>query len=404
MTESLFLAKQSALANEKKKLDEAPMLYTCGLCNKEYRSSKAHAQHLTSKSHLLRASQGVDKQEGESTIIRPLPKRVANKPSLDKEPETEETEESEWEEVDPEEDLVDEATDSLTQLNFNEHTPLEEDVDEDDNDEDDVVDPSCCFMCDQRHKTIESCIVHLHKKHSFFIPDIEYLKDPEGFLTYLGVKVVLRLLCFSGLRIVSSLSWLSCWIPLFRSKGIFCVSTATKDAILSPAWRESGSIWMQKAIAKCAMVMVLMTRKENLRTSMITAAGLWFLWLLCCFLSCLSYLLINFVSSKALGFNLASLCFMSLFSLRFFHLFPSYVDAQGNQLVVADDVANIVEVTNGGELVTSRREENKVFTKILGSREFLRYYRQKPRPTPPNMALTASLAARFEYITSIPSL
>ncbi|KAI5649358.1 hypothetical protein M9H77_35363 [Catharanthus roseus] len=317
VTESLFLAKQSALANEKKKLDEAPMLYTCGLCNKEYRSSKAHAQHLTSKSHLLRASQGVDKQEGESTIIRPLPKRVANKPSLDKEPETEESEESEWEEVDPEEDLVDEATDSLLQLNFNEHTPLEEDVDKDDNDEDDVVDPSCCFMCDQRLKTIESCIVHLHKKHSFFIPDIEYLKDPEGFLTYLGVKVKRDFLC------------------------LYCNERCHPFTSLEGVRKHMDA----KSHCKVRYGDGADDEEGELED--------------------------------------------------FYDYSSSYVDAQGNQLVVADDVANIVEVTDGGELVTSRREENKVFTKILGSREFLRYYRQKPRPTPPNMALTASLAARY---------
>ena len=34
VTEALFLAKQSALAQEKDKQNENPMLYSCGLCGK----------------------------------------------------------------------------------------------------------------------------------------------------------------------------------------------------------------------------------------------------------------------------------------------------------------------------------------------------------------------------------
>jgi len=47
---------------------------------------------------------------------------------------------------------------------------------------------------DKKHETtsaqtIENCMVHMHKHHGFFIPDVEYLKDPKGLLTYLGLKV-----------------------------------------------------------------------------------------------------------------------------------------------------------------------------------------------------------------------
>lgn len=33
-------------------------------------------------------------------------------------------------------------------------------------------------------------LVHMHKKHGFFILDVEYLGDPKGFLSYLGLKVI----------------------------------------------------------------------------------------------------------------------------------------------------------------------------------------------------------------------
>lgn len=186
----MFVARQSALAQEKNKLSETPMLYSCGLCGKGYRSSKAHSQHLKSRSHILRASQGINREDEERVIIKPLPRRVINKVPPQKEGESEESDdnEDEWVEVDPEE-MLGEATTSLTDLNVNERAS-EDDMDEDDDDDDyEELDPSCCFMCDLEHDNIESCMVHMHKQHGFFIPDVEYLKDAKGLLTYLGLKV-----------------------------------------------------------------------------------------------------------------------------------------------------------------------------------------------------------------------
>jgi pre-60S factor REI1 len=193
VTEALFVARQSAIAKEKEK-NEIPMLYSCVLCNKGYQSSKAHDQHLKSRSHILRASQGTN-QEEENTVIKPLPRREVNKRVVQREADVRESEESEdeWEEVDSDEELVAEATKSLTGLNVNEMASLDDIVEDD---EDDVLlDPSCCFVCDQEHDNIESCMVHMHKQHGFFIPDVEYLKDPQGLLTYLGLKVLYYMPC-----------------------------------------------------------------------------------------------------------------------------------------------------------------------------------------------------------------
>ncbi len=38
-------------------------------------------------------------------------------------------------------------------------------------------------------RDVDKNIVHLTEKHSFFIPDAEYLVDMEGLLAYLGEKV-----------------------------------------------------------------------------------------------------------------------------------------------------------------------------------------------------------------------
>lgn len=175
----MFEARQSALALEKKgKSDEAPMLYTCGACGKGYRSSKAHEQHLKSRSHVLRVSQGGTSNGDEDVaIVTPLPRRFRNRDN--------EESDDEWVEAGSDEELADdeeeeEALDSLSKLNVNE-SGADEDKYE--------LDPTSCLMCEKKHKSLESCMVHMHKHHGFFVPDVEYLKDPEGLLTYLGLKV-----------------------------------------------------------------------------------------------------------------------------------------------------------------------------------------------------------------------
>ncbi|KAG2270659.1 hypothetical protein Bca52824_065214 [Brassica carinata] len=80
VTEELFEARQSALAMEKGKSDEKPMLYTCRVCGKSYRSSKAHEQHCKSWRHVLRVSQGTASNGDEDVaIVTPLPRLFKNK-------------------------------------------------------------------------------------------------------------------------------------------------------------------------------------------------------------------------------------------------------------------------------------------------------------------------------------
>jgi pre-60S factor REI1 len=184
VTESLFLARQAALA-EGSKPASTPMLYSCALCGKEYRSSKAHEQHLNSRSHLMRASQEPNASIAGITIVKPLPERVPRRaPSADDYDDDDvDDDDGEWVEVDPNEmELADESASNMQ---------VDEQSSKSDDDMDDLeeLDISLCFMCDLKHDTIEDCMVHMHKKHGFFIPDSEYLKDPSGLLTYVGLKV-----------------------------------------------------------------------------------------------------------------------------------------------------------------------------------------------------------------------
>ncbi|KGN60160.1 cytoplasmic 60S subunit biogenesis factor REI1 homolog 1 [Cucumis sativus] len=303
VTEALFLARQSAAAaQENAKSRENSMLYSCGLCSKAYRSAQAHAQHLKSRSHIIRASQGAHDQEVEKPIIKPLPQRISNKAPQQSE---EEESEDEWEEVDPDEDMVD--------------------GNEDENEDDDTdaievdLDPSCCFMCDLEHDTIESCMVHMHKKHGFFIPDIEYLKDPKGFLTYVGLKVMRDFRC------------------------LYCNDNCLPFSSLEAVRKH------MEAKSHCKVHYGDEDENEEVELE------------------------------------------------EFYDYSSSYVDGSGNQLVPSGAQDNTVQFGSGGaELILVQGSSERQSTKTLGSRQFLRYYRQKPRPSPANdAAITAVLAARY---------
>lgn len=90
------------------------------------------------------------------------------------------------------------------------------------------------------------------------------------------------------------------------------------------------------------------------------------------------------------------LCMLVYLTWTAYILGFSYVDEAGKQLVVSGEMANSVELGSGGsELIITTRSDEGISTKALGSREFMRYYRQKPRPSPNHMAITAAVAARF---------
>ncbi|GKG24059.1 hypothetical protein Tco_0392095, partial [Tanacetum coccineum] len=56
---------------------------------------------------------------------------------------------------------------------------------------------------------------------------------------------------------------------------------------------------------------------------------------------------------------------------------------------------DVIEFGSGGaELIITRATDEGISTRAIGSREYLCYYRQKPPPTPNDVAITAVIAAR----------
>jgi len=55
--------------------------------------------------------------------------------------------------------------------------------------------PTDCLFCAQASSSLADNLLHMSGEHSFFVPDIEYLTDPTGLITYLGEKIAVGNVC-----------------------------------------------------------------------------------------------------------------------------------------------------------------------------------------------------------------
>jgi pre-60S factor REI1 len=55
--------------------------------------------------------------------------------------------------------------------------------------------PTDCLFCAHVSSSLADNLIHMSGEHSFFVPDIEYLTDPTGLITYLGEKVAVGNVC-----------------------------------------------------------------------------------------------------------------------------------------------------------------------------------------------------------------
>jgi pre-60S factor REI1 len=66
-----------------------------------------------------------------------------------------------------------------------------EEVDSDEWDEDgnDEIPPNDCLFCTHHSSNMDKNLVHMSEKHSFFLPDLEFVVDLDSLVSYLGAKV-----------------------------------------------------------------------------------------------------------------------------------------------------------------------------------------------------------------------
>lgn len=148
----------------------------CAICKKSFKSEGSYQQHLVSKKH----------KEAEAEAKR-NPSTVTSKPAvpahiraaLDGSTENQATvadiPASEEASVEPtEEELIAQRIANAVKLT-----------------------PEDCLFCKNKADDFEANMAHMTRVHSFFIPDIEYMKDLRGFIKYLGEKVSVGLTCLS---------------------------------------------------------------------------------------------------------------------------------------------------------------------------------------------------------------
>lgn len=132
----------------------------CQYCKKKFGSEKSYENHLLSRKH----------QEnvliGPSNKNTPAPKAAGDK----------------------------EKTEEILQSSENEDEEMEDDSDEWE-DVEEAIPPSTCIFCNKESDTMESSLEHMSSHHSFFIPDIDYVVDVEGLVSYLGERVGQGHLC-----------------------------------------------------------------------------------------------------------------------------------------------------------------------------------------------------------------
>lgn len=135
---------------------------SCDSCKKTFHSDKAYDQHLISSKH----------KEREAAIAAAMSSRQP--PKADQ----------------PQPDLVvgPGMTEPMTEADMEAQMQEKLRVCKERSDK-------LCVFCNFKSSSIKSNLKHMATVHSFFIPDIEYLKDVEGFFHYIKEKICVGHVC-----------------------------------------------------------------------------------------------------------------------------------------------------------------------------------------------------------------
>lgn len=146
----------------------------CQLCNKTFSSENAFGNHLSSKKHKDVEANKANKAKKQESLITEsqFSNNFKRKDSKETDPENTESENAE----------------SLSHNG-------DDDDDEDDDIEEDTLEVTDCLFCPHHSVSLEENLKHMTRSHSFFIPDLEYVVDLKGLVTYLCEKVGMGNMC-----------------------------------------------------------------------------------------------------------------------------------------------------------------------------------------------------------------
>ncbi|CAK4080411.1 unnamed protein product [Aphanomyces euteiches] len=132
------------------KPQEENQTFKCHNCNKSFTNSKAVENHKATKKHQAAVKKANNVENITSKVLEKAPENAVE----------------------------------------NEGDEEEEEIQEDVS-----LDIQHCMFCSHEADSLESNLTHMQKFHGFFIPDLEYLQDMEGLITYLVEKVKLGHIC-----------------------------------------------------------------------------------------------------------------------------------------------------------------------------------------------------------------
>lgn len=171
ITDEVFQMKVSLLKESEKEANEASY---CDVCRKYFGSKNAFDNHLNSKKHRHSAFSENGSAMKAETKCHAVPTKANENSQV----------------------IADTGT-----LNVTEQADDIEEEDGDDSDwescdeDDTVLEINTCIFCSYESLDLESNIQHMTGFHSFFIPDIEYVADLPGLVSYLHGKVTVGCIC-----------------------------------------------------------------------------------------------------------------------------------------------------------------------------------------------------------------
>jgi pre-60S factor REI1 len=170
-----FEAYLKHIETEKEKQTQVtgPTIYICDACSKKFSSEGQFEAHIKSKKHIQNVKALLAAQKSmkasESTQME-----VARQNS---------------------EQNTTSRSESSVVITKNEmdETPLDDEDGDLENDEEGTValtvDSNNCLFCFEKSEGIEENMRHMRLKHSFYIPDIEFLVEPVGLIEHLLEKI-----------------------------------------------------------------------------------------------------------------------------------------------------------------------------------------------------------------------
>ncbi|XP_046382892.1 zinc finger protein 622 [Ischnura elegans] len=172
------------LQREKDEAENKESSVYCNYCKKSFNNQKSYENHLNSKKHRdsvssyinensVSASNNVDSKSkiasgSGSSGSKSGPREFVNRQDARRRMDSDISTDSEIEEVD---------SDEWEEIS-GEAIPVND-----------------CLFCNHHSCNVEKNLKHMTLVHSFFVPDVEYVVDMDGLLTYLGEKVGEGFMC-----------------------------------------------------------------------------------------------------------------------------------------------------------------------------------------------------------------